>query len=66
MAREELVEIETCGGAEVAIAAMDENSYMSIGRKTYRFVKSLMRDPEMREKIRERAEQIRAAQAAAQ
>lgn len=66
MARESQVDIETCGGAEVTIAAMDENSYMEIGRKTFRFVKSLMRDPAMREKIQARAAEIRAAQAASQ
>lgn len=47
-------------GGEATIAAMDKYSYAEIGRKTYRFVRRVMRDPEMKAKIRERAAQIRA------
>lgn len=53
------------GGAEVTIAGMEENSRMEIGRKTYRFVRRLMRDPEMKKRIRERAAEIRAEEALA-
>lgn len=66
MARGEAMEIEAIGGGEITIAAMDENSYMEIGRKTYRFVRRLMRDPETRAKIQARAAEIRAAQTASQ
>lgn len=58
-------QIKTCrtetGGAEVTIAAMDEVSRMNIGMNTYRFVRRMMQNPEYREMIRARAEQIRAA-----
>lgn len=55
------VMLDTGGGGEATIAAMDEYSYAEIGRKTYRFVRRLMRDPETNAKIRARAEQIRKA-----
>ena len=48
------------GGGELAIAAMDEYSRAEIGRKTYNFVRVLMRNPEYREKIKARAAEIRA------
>lgn len=63
MLGENRVELKTAEGGEATIAAMDEYSYAEIGRKTYRFVRRLMRDPEMKAKIRARAEQIRAANA---
>ena len=47
------------GGAELAIAAMDEYSRAEIGRKTYRFVRRCMQDPELRAKIKARAAQLR-------
>lgn len=47
----------TGGGA--AIAAMDEYSRAEIGRKTYRFVRRCMRDPELRARIQARAAQLR-------
>ena len=43
------------GGAELAVAAMDEYSRAEIGRKTYRFVRRCMQDPELRAKIKARA-----------
>lgn len=46
-------------GGETTIAAMDENSRHEIGRKTYRFVRRVMQDPEMRARIRARAEELR-------
>lgn len=56
------VEIINSGeGAEVTIAAMDEWQRLEIGRKTYNFVKRLMRNPEYREMIKARAAEIRAA-----
>lgn len=48
------------GGGELTIQGMDENSRMEIGRKTYRFVRRLMRDPETKARIRARAAEIRA------
>ena len=52
------------GGGELTIAAMDEYQYQEMGRKTYDFVRSVMRNPEMRAIIQARAAQIRAAEAA--
>lgn len=46
-------------GGEAAIAAMDEYSRAEIGRKTYRFVRRCMQDPELRARIRARAAQLR-------
>lgn len=51
-------------GGEATIAAMSEHSRMEIGRKTFRFVQTLMRDPELKARIRARAAEIRAAQSA--
>ena len=51
-------------GGEAAIAAMDEYSYLEIGRKTYRFFRQIMRDPAMREQVKARTAQRLAAQAA--
>lgn len=48
-------------GGEATIAAMDEYSRAEIGRKTYRFVRRLMQNPEYREKIKARAAELRAA-----
>lgn len=58
------VEIQTAaevvGGGELTIAAMDEYSRAEIGRKTYRFVRQCMKDPELRARIKARAAEIRA------
>lgn len=56
------VEVIT-GGGELTIAAMDEYSRLEIGRKTYEFAKRVMRDPILREKVKQRAAEIRAAEA---
>ena len=47
-------------GGEAAIAAMDEYSRAEIGRKTYRFVRRCMQDPELRARIKARAAELRA------
>ena len=47
-------------GGEATIAAMDEYSRAEIGRKTYRFVRRCMQNPELREKIQARAAELRA------
>ena len=52
-------------GGELALEAMDEYSRMEIGRKTYNFVRRVMRNPELRALIQERAAEIRAQEAAA-
>lgn len=52
-------------GGEATIAAMDEYSYIEIGRKTYQFVRQIMRDPAMREQVKARTAQRLAMQAAA-
>ena len=60
------IRAQLSGGGELALEAMDEHSRMEIGRKTYNFVRSVMRNPEYRKMIQERAAQIRAEEAAAQ
>ena len=52
------------GGGELALEAMNENQTYEIGRSTYDFVRRMMRNPELRKVIQERAEQIRATEAA--
>ena len=47
-------------GGEATIAAMDEYSRAEIGRKTYRFVRRCMKDPELRARIKSRAAELRA------
>ena len=59
----EKVRMELSGGGELALEAMDEYQRLEIGRKTYNFVRSVMRNPEYRKMIQERAAQIRAAEA---
>lgn len=56
------VEVIT-GGGELTIATMDEYSRLEIGRKTYEFAKRVMSDPILREKVKQRAAEIRAAEA---
>lgn len=61
----ESVKIETVAdrvGGEATIAAMDEYSRAEIGRKTYRFVRRCMKDPELRARIKARAAELRAQQ----
>lgn len=48
-------------GGEATIAAMDEYSRMEIGRKTYNFVRRVMRNPEYRRMVQERIAQKKAA-----
>jgi hypothetical protein len=57
------VKIQTVAGregGEAAIAAMDEYSRAEIGRKTYRFVRRCMQDPELRARIKARAAELQA------
>ena len=57
------VKIQTVAGnegGEAAIAAMDEYRRAEIGRKTYRFVRRCMQDPELRARIKARAAELRA------
>ena len=61
---EEVEIVTTDEGGEATIAAMDENQYTEIGRKTYNFVRRCMRDPVLRERIQARAAEIRAARSA--
>lgn len=59
----ENVKIQTVAGregGEDAIAAMDEYSRAEIGRKTYRFVRRCMQDPELRARIKARAAELQA------
>ena len=53
------------GRGELTIAAMDEYNRLNIGRRTYRFVRQCMRNPELREKIKARAAEIREEEARA-
>lgn len=48
------------GGGELTIAAMDQYERMEIGRKTYVFARSVMRDPVLRARVKARAAEIRA------
>jgi len=48
-------------GGELTIQAMDEVSRLNIGRKTYNFVRSVMRDPELREAFEKKKAELRAA-----
>lgn len=47
-------------GGELTIAGMDELDRMAIGRKTYRFVRRVMKNPELKALIQKRAAEIRA------
>lgn len=58
------VRMQLSGGGELALEAMDEYQRLEVGRKTYNFVRSVMRNPEYRKMIQERAAQIREAEAA--
>lgn len=64
MANENIEIISANEGGEATIAAMNEYSRQEIGRKTFLFVRHLMRDPDIRERIQARAAEIRAAQTA--
>ena len=59
------VRAQLSGGGELTLEAMDKYQREEIGRKTYVFVRSVMRNPEMRAMIQKRAAEIRAAEAAA-
>lgn len=61
------IEVKTTlsGGAELTITAMDQYALTEIGRKTYRFVRRVMQNPEYRAMIKARAAQIREEEAAA-
>lgn len=48
-------------GGEATIAAMDDYSRLNIGRKTYEFVRRVMRNPEYRAMVEARIAQKRAA-----
>ena len=48
-------------GAAPMLEQMDEYSRENIGQSTYRFVRRMMRNPELRKLIQERAAEIRAA-----
>ena len=53
------VEIHVVDPGAKALSAMDEYELAEIGRKTYRFVRQCMRDPELRARIKARAAEIR-------
>ena len=63
--QKEKVKTTLSGGAELAIAAMDQYALAEIGRKTYRFVRRVMQNPEYSAKIKARAAQIREEEASA-
>ena len=54
------------GGGELTLEAMDEYQLLEVGRKTYNFVRSAMRNPEYRAMIKKRAAEIRAREDAQQ
>lgn len=47
------------GGAELTIAAMEDYERIELGRKTYCFAREAMRDPELRARVKARAQEIR-------
>ena len=47
------------GGAELTIAVMDQYARADIGRRTYRFAREAMRDPQIRAAVKARAQEIR-------
>lgn len=51
----------TTEGAEVTLAEMDVYSRANIGRKTYEFVRRVMRNPEYRVLIEKKEAELRAA-----
>ena len=48
-------------GAEVTIAAMDEDARACIGQQTYYFVKRMLRDPELRKLHAQKKVELQAA-----
>ena len=60
------VRAQLSGGGELALEAMDEWQRLEVGRKTYNFVRTVMRNPEYRAMIQKRAAEIRAQEASAQ
>ena len=60
------VRAQLSGGGELALEAMDEWQRLEVGRKTYNFVRTVMRNPEYRAMVQKRAAEIRAQEAAAQ
>lgn len=60
LAEELKVEVLTKGDIATAMAGMDEYQQAELGRKTFLFVKRLLRDPEMRKKHTEMKERLRA------
>lgn len=48
-------------GGEATIAAMDEYSRLEIGRKTYNFVRRILRNPEYRQMVEEEKARLKAA-----
>lgn len=52
------------GGGELTIEAMDKYGRWFIGRRTYLFARRCMRNPELRAKIKARAAEIDAEEAA--
>lgn len=62
---DELEDISPEDGGEMTIAAMDYYHRIEIGRKTYNFVRRMMRNPEYRDRIQARAAEIRASREAA-
>lgn len=56
----DLARAKLSGGGELALEAMDEWQRQEVGRKTYNFVRSVMRNPEYRAMIQKRAAEISA------
>lgn len=52
------------GGGELTIEAMDKYGRWFIGRRTYLFARRCMKNPELREKIKARAAELDAQDAA--
>lgn len=55
------IEVYAGEGGELTLQAMDEVSRLNIGQKTYNFVRSVMRDPALREAFEKKKAELRAA-----
>jgi hypothetical protein len=58
---EVLARLDNVGGAEVTIAAMDEDARLCIGQSTFFFVKRLLRDPELRKLHEKKKAELKAS-----
>ena len=61
MSSEVTIKYAVLGDGKKPLSDYDEVSMTNIGQDTYKFVRRLMRNPEYREKIRQKAAELKAA-----